>query len=167
MISIYQNLLQDSCLGSLVNDMITLDVTSPTGNCPGGGSGCCSTKTVELLATTQCLDQIRAQPRFIFESRRSESRKDPFGDNHRLVNRFIQLCGSEHVPKELCPTDLQHQQLCCTSTTCTQSRRRSSDDMDTADMNITGRIIPIHQAFESSSGTVVNTDLKFGKKEQS
>ena len=166
MISIYPNLLQDTCLGSLVNDMITLDVTSPTGNCPGGGSGCCSTQTLELLATPECLDQIRAQPRFIFESRRSESRNDPYGDNHRLVNRFIQLCGSEHVPKELCPTDLQ--KLCCTSTTCTQSsRRRSSDDTDTGDMNITGRIIPIHQAFESSSGTVVNTDLNFGKKEQS
>ena len=39
--------------------------------------------------------------------------------------------------------------------------------MDNADMNITGRIIPIHHAFESSSWTVVNTDLKFGKKEQS
>ena len=137
--------MQDTCLGSLVNDMITLGVTSPTGNCPGGGNECCSDKTKMLLAKPECIDQIRAQPRFIFESRRSETRIDPNEENHFLVNRFIQLCGEAQVPTELRGTG---------------QRKRS--------VNATSRIIPIHQAFQSSSGsgTVVNTDLKFGKKEQ-
>ena len=127
--------------------MIESGATSPQENCPGGGNDCCSDKTKMLLAKPECIDQIRAQPRFIFESRRSETRIDPNEENHFLVNRFIQLCGAAQVPTELGGTRVVR-------------RKRS--------VNATSRIIPIHQAFTSSSGsgTVVNTDLKFGKKEQ-
>ena len=133
--------MQNTCLGSLVKDMITSGATIPEENCPGGGNECCSDKTKMLLAKPECIDQIRAQPRFIFESRRSETRTtDPDEENHLLVNRFIQLCGWSNVPAELKGT----------------GRRKRS-------VNATSRIIPINQAFQSSSGPTVNTDLTFGK----
>ena len=133
--------------------MINLPAVLSTDNCPGGGNDCCSDETKRLLGTPECIDQIRAQPRFIYESRRSETRTDPdpfvIGneENPLLVNRFIQLCGAAQVPTELGGTRVV--------------RRKQS-------VNATSRIIPINQAFTSSSGsgTVVNTDLKFGKKEQ-
>ena len=151
-------------MGSLVDDMIKLGATKPTANCgtsvPTPNTDhptvcsmvngvnvcyCCSDETKRLLGTTECIDQVRSQPRFIFEVVRSDTRNIRQNDN--LVNRIIQLCGLDQVPTELGGTRVVR-------------RKRS--------VNATSRIIPIHQAFQSSSGsgTVVNTDLKFGKKEQ-
>ena len=147
---------QDTCLGSLVNDMIALESTSPGKDCPNpapnpntnpptvcnnGVCVCCSDETKRLLGTTTCIDQVRAQPRFIFEVVRSDNRNLRQKDN--LVNRMFQLCGEDQVPTELGGTRVVR-------------RKRS--------VNATSRIIPIHQSFESSSGQIENTNLAFGKK---
>ena len=133
---------QETCLGSLVKDMIDLGATKPTENCPTSNPlPCCSDKTKMLFGTTECIDQVRAQPKFIFEVVRSDNRNLRQKDN--LVNRMVQLCGEDQVPTELGGTRVVR-------------RKRS--------VNATSRIIPINQAFESSSGQTVNTDLTFGKK---
>ena len=129
-------------MGSLVDDMIKLGATKPTENCPTSNPlPCCSDKTKMLFGTTECIDQVRAQPKFIFEVVRSDNRNLRQKDN--LVNRMVQLCGEDQVPTELGGTRVVR-------------RKRS--------VNATSRIIPINQAFESSSGQTVNTDLTFGKK---
>ena len=122
--------------------MIDLEATSPTANCPATNQfPCCSDKTKMLFGTTECIDQVRSQPRFIFEVVRSDARNLRQKDN--LVNRMVQLCGEDQVPTELGGTRAVR-------------RKRS--------VNATSRIIPINQAFQSSSGQIVNTDLTFGKK---
>ena len=124
--------------------MINLPAVLSTDNCPGGGNDCCSDKTKRLLGTTDCIDQVKAQPRFIFEIRRARTRSTlDYNEAHNLVNRMAQLCGVNQVPTELGGTRVVR-------------RKRS--------VNATSRIIPINQAFESSSGQTVNTDLTFGKK---
>ena len=150
---------QDTCLGSLVNDMIALESTSPGKDCPNpapnpntdpptvcnnGVCVCCSDETKRLLGTTTCIDQVRAQPRFIYEVIRSDVRNNIATTRDNLVNRMIQLCGADQVPQELGGTRVV-------------TRRKRS-------VNATSRIIPINQAFQSSSGPTVNTDLAFGKK---
>ena len=133
---------QETCLGSLVKDMIDLGATKPTENCPTSNPfPCCSDETKRLFGTTECIDQVRSQPRFIFEVVRSDARNLRQKDN--LVNRMVQLCGEDQVPTELGGTRAVR-------------RKRS--------VNATSRIIPINQAFQSSSGQIVNTDLTFGKK---
>ena len=148
-------------MGSLVDDMIKLGATKPTANCgtsvPTPNTDpptvcsmvngvnvcyCCSDETKRLLGTTECIDQVRSQPRFIFEVIRSDDREIRQNDN--LVSRMIQLCGEDQVPTEL------------GGTRAVTRRKRS--------VNATSRIIPINQAFQSSSGQIVNTDLTFGKK---
>ena len=124
--------------------MINLPAVLSTDNCPGGGNDCCSDKTKRLLGTTDCIDQVKAQPRFIFEIRRAPTRSTlDYNEAHNLVNRMTQLCGVNQVPTELGGTRVVR-------------RKRS--------VNATSRIIPINQAFQSSSGPTVNTDLAFGKK---
>ena len=125
--------------------MITLGATSSTVNCPASDPfPCCSAKTLQLLGTTDCIDQVKAQPRFIFEIRRAPTRSTlDYNEAHNLVNRMTQLCGQNQVPTELGGTRAVR-------------RKRS--------VNATSRIIPINQAFQSSSGQIVNTDLTFGKK---
>ena len=124
--------------------MINLPAVLSTDNCPGGGNDCCSDKTKRLLGTTECIDQVKAQPRFIFEIRRAPTRSTlDYNEAHNLVNRMTQLCGANQVPTELGGTRVVR-------------RKRS--------VNATSRIIPIHQSFESSSGQIENTNLAFGKK---
>ena len=124
--------------------MINLPAVLSTDNCPGGGNDCCSDKTKRLLGTTECIDQVKAQPRFIFEIRRAPTRSTlDYNEAHNLVNRMTQLCGATEVPTELGGTRVVR-------------RKRS--------VNATSRIIPIHQSFESSSGQIENTNLAFGKK---
>ena len=124
--------------------MINLPAVLSTDNCPGGGNDCCSDKTKRLLGTTDCIDQVKAQPRFIFEIRRAPTRSTlDYNEAHNLVNRMTQLCGANQVPTELGGTRVVR-------------RKRS--------VNATSRIIPIHQSFESSSGKIENTNLAFGKK---
>ena len=154
---------QDTCLGSLIKDMITIGSTSPGKDCPAtcpgsgcsgltdrncayhtnNGDGCCSCTTLARLGTTECIDQVRSQPRFIYEVVRSDIRDNILTTRDTLVNRMIQLCGIDQVPQELGGTRVVR-------------RKRS--------VNATSRIIPINQAFESSSGQALNTDLTFGKK---
>ena len=177
---------QDTCLGSLVNDMIALESTSPGKDCPNpapnpntdpptvcnnGVCVCCSDETKRLLETTECIDQVRSQPRFIYEVVRSDIRNNEPRTRDNLVNRMIQLCGADQVPTELggcrdCATTGSTCGEGCAENGCeddqgavclnTGRRKRS--------VNATSRIIPINQAFQSSSGSTVNTDLTFGKK---
>ena len=126
--------------------MINLPAVLSTENCPNGGNDCCSDKTKRLLGTTDCIDQVKAQPRFVFEIRRAPTRSTlDYNEAHNLVNRMTQLCGQNQVPTELGGTRVVR-------------RKRS--------VNATSRIIPIHQSFESSSGQIENTDLVFGKKKK-
>ena len=177
-------------MGSLVDDMIKLGATKPTANCgtsvPTPNTDpptvcsmvngvnvcyCCSDETKRLLGTTECIDQVRSQPRFIYEVVRSDIRNNEPRTRDNLVNRMIQLCGADQVPTELggcrdCATTGSTCGEGCAENGCeddqgavclnTGRRKRS--------VNATSRIIPINQAFESSSGPTVNTNLAFGKQ---